>query len=230
MASRPRIIYPSLQQPVQLTIVDPQDIYSKWGFGWSEPVRNAAIAVALIASGCVFPLPTEAETVTESRWHYPWSEPVRVKPGLNSALQQYFTGDPIPFPTVSGMGWFAPLADPVRIKIGLRADLQQFFTADSELPPTPAEYLIGYNWWSEPVRLPIGLKAWLQQTTAMPPRLLPTPTVFATMDAVETNTDVALFGINVYNSVTPPTSGQGAKVSITEVPVPGNDPTSIRES
>jgi len=50
------------------------------------------------------------------------------------------------------------------------------------------------------------------------------------MNAIETNNDIFLGAINVYNSVTPTTSGQGARVSIVEVAGSGGDPVSIYES
>jgi len=54
--------------------------------------------------------------------------------------------------------------------------------------------------------------------------------IFATMAATETNTDIFLGAINVFSGASPSGQGSGAQVSVVEVPVPGNDPVSIRES
>lgn len=74
-----------------------------------------------------------------------------------------------------------------------------------------------------------GLGSSLQQFYAGPSRHLPAADVTVTMSGAETGTDVALFLTNVYDSVDPIPSLEGAKVSIVEVPVGGPALTSIRE-
>lgn len=163
-------------------------------------------------------------------WFQPLSEPVRIKPGIKAHLQQFTTPQtpPQPDPFTFIQGWFQPLSSPVRIKLGVLSGDQPFFFFE----PEPPEFM-EIPWYaplSEPVRLPIGLKAPYQQFLAYHPRILPPTNVTVTMAATETNEDVAIFAINVYNAVSPTTSaGTGAKVSVVEIPVPGNDPSSVRE-
>jgi hypothetical protein len=201
---------------------------------WSVPVRQKILpqlAAALIASGNIFtPAAPFPETVTESRFHYPWSEPVRFKQGLQAQYQQVSVRDFLSFPTSNHMAWYASLSMPVRLKPGLGVQLQQAFTIDAEILRNIVFSLQAISWWSEPVRLKIGLKAYQQQFLAMPPRLLPTPQVTLTMNALETNTDVALIGIYVYNQVSPATDQSGTRVSIVENPVDRGSAASIKET
>jgi len=202
---------------------------SAWHQPWSEPVRTRIIAVALIAaSGAVVPPPVPPGLYGIS-WYAPLNEPVREKIGLKAYLQKTNALE-VPVQPLSSnlIQWFAPLSEPVRLKIGLKVQDQPFFQFEPE-PPEAME-IPWYGWLSEPVREKIGLRAWLQQTTAYPPRLLPTPNVTVTMAATETNNDVALFGINVYDSITPSGTGTSANVSIAEVPTENNAAASIRES
>lgn len=158
-------------------------------------------------------------------WFNWWSEPVRKKPGLGAHLHQVDSLQVPVVPLVSSfIPWFAPLSEPVRVKPAIRTGDQPFFSLEPE-PPEAME-MPWYSWWSEPVRQKIGFKAWLQQTTAYPPRLLPTPNVTVTMAATETDTDVAQFVINAYNGGSTTIPGQGAQVSIEEIPIPGNSPVS----
>lgn len=204
---------------------------SAWHQPWSEPVRKRVISVALIAASGLTYVPAQNVIIPpESSWHQPWSEPLHPKPGLGAALQRAFTVDTafVPNPRNLLEGWYNWLSEPVRIKRGIPAVEQHFF----EFEPEPPEFLDipWYNWLAEPVRFPKGLKVYLQRAFIGPDRLLPTPTVFVTLNATETNNDVFLGAVLVYNSVTPATSGQGAKVSIIEVPTSGGDPVSIKES
>jgi len=166
---------------------------------------------------------------TFTGWYQPWSEPVRLKPGLKSYLQQFAAQDLdfIPHPEDFLEGWYSPLSDPVRIKVGLRAANQEFFFYEEEFPGD-----MDIDWWrplTEPVRLPVGLKAPYQQFLAYHPRLLPNPDVTGTLDATETNADVFLAAINVYNGGSTDTSGGQASVSVVESG-PGGDGLSIVES
>lgn len=207
----------------------------------SEPVRqkrNPRLAVALIASG-VFQIVTTSfpERVDESKWHQPYSEPIRFKRGLAKHLQRSFTADTNTFPTINNMSWHTPFGEPVRFKPGLKVGLQQTFTIDADFVPGSDE---GINGWlqefGKPVWPPKGLSRYLQQSLAYHPRILPTPNVTVTWNSTETTKDVALIAVNVYNTATSATSGQGAKVSITELSASGlpvaseNDPVSIRET
>lgn len=207
----------------------------------SEPVRkkiDPRRAVALIASG-VFQIVTTSfpERVDEAKWHQPYSTPVRFKAGLRPYLQRSFTADTSPFPASRNMAWHGPFGEPVRFKPGLKANQQQAFTIDSDLVPGSDEGLSGWLLeFGKPVWPPKGLSRYLQQSLAYHPRILPTPTVTVTWNSTETSRDVALIAVNVYNAATSAASGQGAKVSITELspsglPVAaGNDPVSIRET
>ena len=81
-----------------------------------------------------------------------------------------------------------------------------------------------FTWLSEPVRLPRGLKVHLQQSVAQHLRILPPATVTFTMSAKEINTDVALFGIAVYNKA------NKAIVSVREIPATNAGAASIEET
>ncbi len=204
--------------------------FSKYSYPWSEPVRKKPGTPAYLQrffTGDTEPIPTSRNMA----WFANLSGPVREKIGLKPGLQQFFTGDPAAIPASRGMAWFANFTEPVREKVGTKAALQQAFTADWEFVPGTGEALDGwYVWYSEPVRALAGLKPYLQQYIAYHPRILPNPNVTGTMNAIETNADVAIFAINVYNSGSTASSGQGARVSIVEVPASGGDPVSIRES
>ena len=176
----------------------------------------------------------QPEEVTESRWHQPWSEPYNkatLTIRFGSYLQQSFIGDtantllPITNPV-----WFAPLSEPVRLKIGLGAWLQQFDPKQFPEIPLANQLIQWFSNLSEPVRQKIGFRAWLQHYWEGPPRLLPTPNVTAVVNAFESNTDTALFGVYVYTSTTPAASGAGANVSIVEVQAIRGGAASIRES
>ena len=169
------------------------------------------------------------EFPSEDKYHQPWSEPVRFKRGLRAPYHPFLTNDTVPFNPAQNMAWYANLNEPVRLKPGLHSELQKFVSLDFPVLPPPALSLQGwYNWLEEPVRLPKGLKTYLQQDLAYHPRVLPTPDITMTMAATETNSDSAIFALNVY-SVGLTISGEGAKVSIIEVAVPGAGLASVRE-
>jgi len=227
------LIYPSGQGPPIFTGGE-NVLESEWHQPWALPVRqkiSPKLAIALAVSGLFFtPAPPFPETVTESRWHQAWSEPVRLKRGLRAQYHPFAVNDTNTFPTGRGMAWYANFSEPVRVKPGLRAALQRTVSLEVPVVPAPALLLQGwYNWLGLPVRTKAGLRSYLQQTVAYPPRLLPTPNVTLVMNAIETN-DVALFALTVYNSAGTVTSGEGARVSITEVTPSGTGPASIRES
>ena len=235
MPQRPRVLYQVATQAPPGAFFGIESFESAWHQGWAEPVRQKitpALAIALAASGLFFtPAPPFDENIFADKWIYPWSEPVWPKRGLQASLQRDFTVDTNTFPAGVGMGWYAPLGEPKRLKLGLEAGLQRFTSLDFTVVPPPALSLQGwYNWFGEPVWPQKGLKSYLQQTIAYHPRLLPNPDVTMVMAATETNNDVALFGINVYNASGTVTSGEGARVSIIEVTPSGTGPTSIRES
>lgn len=222
-----RIFYQQKTQPILPDNLTPETVMeSKWHQPWSEPKRfpkGLAPYLQQAFTGDPSPFPT-----SRNMGWYGWlSEPVRQKPGLLAALQQF---DALQAPVVpqvaSFIPWYAPFADPVRLKPGLLAANQAFFFYGPEFPED-----LDVDWYhpfSEPKRFKPGLRADLQQFFAYHPRILPNPDVTATMAATETNADVFLGAINVYNGggTTP---GQGAKVSIVEIG-PDNDPVSIEES
>lgn len=217
--------YQILAQPPSPASI-PERNAAVWIYPWSEPVRQRiapVLAIALIASGIFAPTSfpgTQPGPSNAAPWLYAWSEPVRIKVGLRPEQQQVLAFDPLP--RVS-FGWPQWLSEPVRQKPGLGAWLQRFDSLQTPIQPNVANLLEGwYNWFSEPVRTLAGLKAHLQQTLAYHPRILPTPNVTVTMSATETNSDVAEFAINVYTGSTPVVSGQGANVSLEEIPIPGN--------
>lgn len=198
---------------------------SKWHYPWSEPVRlKPGLRVYLqqfyTADTSTIPL-TKLEP-----WFNWWSEPVRQKPRLIAgANPDWFYGNQRPLVSFS---WFNWLAEPKRFKPGLGAHLQQSTTYDTKFVPSPGSFIQGwFTWLSEPVREKLGLKSHLQQFLATPPRLLPTPTTTATvtLNATETNLDVASFAVRVPNT-SPPVQ---AVVSIKEIG-PGDNPTSVWES
>jgi len=227
------IIYQPLTRPV---FFEPEAVLeSKWHEPWSEPVREKirpALAVALIASGMFSPVinPTITPGQSyESQHHQPWSEPVRLKPDIGASRQQFFVY-PYQKPLVS-FAYYNWLSEPVRERAGLVAHLQQVDSLGFPVVPAPALLLQGwYNWLSEPVRELAGLEAWLQQSFAYHPRILPTPDVTGTMDGIETNEDVALFGINVYSSATSTGTADSANVSIAEVQAGNSGFGSIEET
>lgn len=224
--------------PTQIT----NGLESTYHQPWSEPVRfkqDPRATIALMASGLSAPVPADITYLggNEASYHQPWSEPVRFKQDPRASIALIASGpfSPIFADTVSlgrEMPWFAPLSEPKRFPRQLHASLQQFDPLQTPVQPKVTSFLQGwFNWLSEPVREKLGLKVYLQQTLAAPTRLLPTPNITAVMAATETNGDVFLGALNVYTgSVTPTTSGQGAKISVVENAVPGNDPVSIRES
>lgn len=154
-------------------------------------------------------------------WFSPLSEPVRVKKGLRANLHPFQAQDTSLNPTSSSFldGWFSPLSEPVRTKPGIRTGDQSFFSFDPV--QLGAMEIPWYAPFSIPVRIKPGLKPALQQFLAQPPRLLPTANVTATMATTELNSDVAQFAINCYTGGGTTVPGQGAQVSIEEIPIPG---------
>lgn len=212
--------------PVFSPTILPGATYTPWYAPLSEPVRTAPRLQTGLNPDFVYG--DQKPVVTFS--YYNWlTEPVRQKPGLGAHLQQF---DPYQVPVQPQSNrliqWFAPLSEPVRVKPRLQVGLNPFLFYQPEFPE--AMDVPWFAWLSEPVRLPVGLKAWLQQTTAWEPRLLPPANVFVTMNALETNNDVALFGIQVYSSSAPAGGVASANVSIAEVPVENNASASLRES
>lgn len=82
--------------------------------------------------------------------------------------------------------------------------------------------------FSEPLYPKKGLRFYLQRDLAWEPRTLPTPDITLILNATETNNDMFLGAINVYDGGGSSTSGAGAKVSIVEIGT-GGDPVSIEE-
>jgi hypothetical protein len=141
---------------------------SRWHQPWSEPVRQKiapALAVALIASGAVFPpfpLPTPAPAIIGIQL----AEPMLRKPVIRVHL---FPTEAVGTETILLSEWFAPLSEPVRIKPQLRANLHPFqpYAETQQFPETVTES----RWhqpWSDPVRR-IGIPTGEQQAIAFVP-------------------------------------------------------------
>jgi hypothetical protein len=133
------------------------------------------------------------------------------------------------FPPIPGFesAWHEPWSLPTPPLRGLQSYLQSAFTID---PFVPSEFKFGFfNWWSEPVRERLGLRVVYQLDYTSPPRPLPTPDVTVVISATEINNDVALFGVNVYDSPGPTPGNAGAAVTIIEVPAQSYAGMSIRE-
>lgn len=162
---------------------------------------------------------TAAEVITEDKWHYPWSEPVRLKRGLVSYLQQPLVQAARP-PIVS-FGYYGWLSEPTRPKKGLAAHLQQAFT-QAPLFPNLVKFIQWFEPFTDPVRPKIGLLARLQQFFTTDTKT-PVSGVTVILDATETNTDQALFGISVFNRA------DRAVVSIREIPATNSGAASIEE-
>lgn len=106
---------------------------SRWHQPWSEPVRrkiDPQLAVALAASGAVFPLP-----LFRIDWYAPLSEPVRFKPELPARLHQFLAAPSRLLPTPNVIGTMraqetgdelhasgTPFNRPVSIKIAMVED------------------------------------------------------------------------------------------------------------
>lgn len=187
----------------------------------------------------VLPPSLTAETVMESKWHQPWSDPFQTiwKSWIRQAAIARITSGPItpptgiPIPTWDKWGY--QWQDPGHVRLDTRKGLPVveqralFFILDIfEINL----YLRGwFNWLNEPVRKKPGLRADLQHYFEAPPRILPTPNVIVTMAATETNLDVFLGAINVYDGGGSTASNQGAKVSVTETSPDNSGGMSIRE-
>lgn len=154
----PTLIYPSVQQPVLLGAE--QVTYSRFGFAWSEPVRQKikpALAVALAASsGVIWDVLTPAPPPDQdpARNLLPYSEPVRVKPRLITGAQQFLAFAPAaPFPETPLYSKFGyPWSEPVRVKRRLGAGLQpaMIFAPAAPFPEDPNYAKFNFP-WSEPV-------------------------------------------------------------------------------
>ena len=222
-------VKPRLQEALQSNFTAPVFVpappMSSWAYPLNSPVR---VLPGLAANKHqFFAAPPLVIIPSMASWKYPLSEPVRVKPGLLTANQQFWAANFNPISATIRTEFFSPLSEPVRVRPQLNAADQQYFFFE----PTSPE-AINVAWFIplvDPVRVKPKLLAANQQWLAYHPRILPTPNVTVVWASTEINSDVALFAINVYDSVSSATSGQGAKVSIEEVS-PGNDPTSIRES
>lgn len=165
------------------------------------------------------------ETISADKWIYPWSDPVRFRHIRASLIVSGGTWHPQNNPPVNP--WFMALAEPVRHPRRLHASLNPFQGPLVVQPPGSATLIQGwFTWMSEPVRQPKGLKAPYHTAVFLPSRILPTPDVTVTMYAIETNNDVALFGVDV-------TGGGGvtgqsrAIVTITEIPAQNQAGASI---
>ena len=135
----------------------------------------------------------------------PWSEPVRVKrdPRMARALAAsgYLGPTLTPAQVINfyESRWHYAWALPVWPKKGIRASLQQPFTIDTDLLPHPPELIEGwYANFAYPVWPKKGLGRQLQRAFTNPDRFLPPADVFVTLDAIETNDDLAEFTIFLY--------------------------------
>jgi hypothetical protein len=196
----------------------------EWHQAWSEPVRTRKLPTAeqqaLIWTVWV---PVTPETITEDKWHQGWSIPVKLRYQFRTDLQQPVAEPPVYPNLLRTIPWYAPWSEPVRLKKGTQARLQESFGK----PPSYPILLRIIPWYgplAEPVRQKKGLWARLQQFFTVDAHPPPQPPVFVTLDATETNNDVASVFALVYNPAV------RCYVSIKEVP--GSDPTyaSIEET
>jgi hypothetical protein len=133
--------------------------------------------------------------------YYGWlSEPVRLKKGLRTDLQQTTTADTTVIPTSKIPNWLYPWSEPVRQKPGLKAGLQQATAPTAPIYPILSRLIQWFKPFDEPVREKRGFKAWLQTFFTAGTKPIAAQ-VSIVLDATETNKDVALFGVVVYNKV-----------------------------
>jgi hypothetical protein len=172
--------------------------------------------------------------ITQSHWQPAWSLPVRqvIAPRLAIALIASGLFAPVLTPTQAVPNleskWHYAWSEPVRLKRGLHPSLH-LFTVYLNITSVFVPTRMLYRPWVDPVRIKLGLQTRLQQFFAAPPRYLPKPNVTMTMAAIETNADIALFGIGVGDeAVTPPPIAQ-INVSIEEIPATGSGSASLEE-
>lgn len=164
--------------------------------------------------------------VTMDMWYPQLSEPVRNRlkahrVALSASGAIYVQANFVPF------GWIYPLSEPVRSKRWKSAAYYSAWFMDRFIPTGPGNF----PWFqalSEPKRFKRGLLARYQKSFFGPDRLLPTPNVTMTMAATETNSDEALFALNVVGSSLT-TGTPRAQVSITEVPIVSGGGVGIAE-
>jgi len=162
----------------------------------------------------------QTEIVTEDKWHQAWSQPVKrsIAPALAVALAAtsgLFA--PVLNPSTQitqsfESRWHYPWSEPVRVKPQVPVAEQQFISWIARDSFAITGFIPWFEPLSEPVRFPNGLKVYLQRYLEEPPRELPPVNDTATMAATEINSDVASFGVSVYNKAAV------ARVSIYEIP------------
>lgn len=174
-----------------------QKFESRFHYPWSEPVRLKIGLRPYLQQTLANPLPappvpfgitsTEGSDVIFKR----------------RFIYQSHTQDTVVIPTTRIGTWFYPWSEPVRKKPGLGTWLQQ--TTSLATPPFP-NFVKTIPWFA-PLNEPKRFKEWLHVSRM--PFFWTTPEailgdVFVTLNATETNTDSALFGITVYNLPSPP--------------------------
>lgn len=147
--------------------------------------------------------------------------PVLIYPALQQPVLT-----PAQITPVSVSAFYAPFGLPVWSRKMHASRVPYLF-----LDPFPRQNPIPYWYyaWSEPVRERVGLRSIYQLSFVSPPRVLPTPDVTVVINATETNNDVALFGVVVYDNPGPTPGNAGAAVTIIELPAQDDAGISIRE-
>jgi hypothetical protein len=126
--------------------------------------------------------------------------------------------------------WHQPWSEPKRFKRILNPGLNLFNSMPFPLLPNPSNRIQGYyNWLNEPVWPKKGFKSHLQQTLAHPPLKINKPSVFLSMAATETNSDVMLFGIDIDPSPQTYVLIAGANVTINEIQSTNSGAVSLNE-
>jgi hypothetical protein len=181
--------------------------YDKWGYARSEPARFKSFPTAEQQAFIGTTLSDKQLTDTfESRWHQEWSKPVRIKPALPTGEQQTLAFVQTVGEVITADKWSYPWSEPVRKKQALPVTEQQPFTAPIQ-PPNPQVIASALG---SPVQYKVRF---IYQSEAMGP-VFPLPSgIIVTLNATETNGDVALFGVSVYNKAVK------CAVSIKEIPV-----------
>lgn len=183
-----------------------------WYSPLNSPVQVPRRNPAALANYQAFTPAQFTETVYYDKYAFPWAEPVRLKIGLNASLQVATTGDTTVLPVGQIFPYYQWFAEPVRLPRGLPAYLQQWYHRDVPTTPTPIGFYYDFSLPIPPDTMSAYKIAIYQ---AIPSRILPPVDVTATMAATESSVDVALIGVEVYDSATPATStGDIAIVSI----------------
>lgn len=171
--------------------------------------------------------PFGPDPATQFRWYQHLSTPVRFRIDRQLAIALIASGPLYTFPPNFGAHnedrWHQPLSEPVRTKPRLSAALNPFYFSEPfSLTNNVSSQESRWHFpWSEPIRLTFKKSIFAAQQKAWtgPDRYLPTANVTAIMAATETEDDIALASINVYNPQPVALIGVQTRVSIVEIAV-----------